>query len=655
MKNFTLLNTGKSKAMDILNILLITFFIGLVFYFLKTNYFNNSFQEGLSLELMEGPEDILKYGYIPAKKDDIIEVRLPNSDMTSDSNRRKIPNRDIVIENLRTKKKYIVRGVPQMGYKRHYNRLHFPIPHGRNAKFDADWLNKAHNWNHGVKDHPRGKGYAYLPHNAGNQNGFRFRLSSSENRMTVERVAAPGRESSSGWNSDKDNQGRIFPTFSAGWQNRYNFRYQIKSLNKAPPPKNCPKCPDPKTTNQYKALQNKEIQSSNARDKFKKERNYANKQLKKIYDPKSVPGNLNQLKNIPGLEKEIKDLTNKRDQIKKKRDEYRSLYDKALKRINNPIDGDPRGLIAQIEQLKGNAATAKSEYEKSAAAAEARRLAELKKKEEEKAAAAEVAQIRLNEEMEATDNALLRAQKARKQAEEERRQYLNLRKRLEARINQLNNQKGKSDEELFAALSKINDLKQQDLERRAQLKERIRRERADAVADERNLLVKRYRRRLRNRMRRFIRRYLATQERIRQEKIAKQRKRTQELIKLREQHLRQYSMDLHNKQKLEKEEDMLKQVQTTKKNIITMNQNREKTGKNEEIEPSTTGFLNSQPQMVNEVQGNQEGKNRITENRRKQYGVYQSNVYLTVPKDSEKKEVEIGKKTVGGNIFPLSN
>ena len=472
--------------------------------------------------------------------------------------------------------------------------------------------------------------------------------------MRVERVAAPGRESSSGWNSEKDN-GLIYPTFSAGWQNRYNFRYQIKRLNKAPPPKNCPKCPDPKTTLPFKALKGSSNKFKTERDGYKRERDAANKKLKKIYDPKSVPGNLNQLKNIPALENEIKDLINKKKMLEDRSDKYLSQYDKAQKRINNPIDGDPRGLIAQIEQLKGNAATAKSEYEKSAAAAEARRLAELKKKEEEKAAAAEVAQIRLNEEMEATDNALLRAQKARKQAEEERRQYLNLRKRLESRINQLNNQKGKSDEELFAALSKINDLKQQDLERRAQLKERIRRERADAVADERNLLVKRYRRRLRNRMRRFIRRYLAAQERKRQEKIAKQRKRTQELIKLREQHLRQYSMDLHNKQKLEKEEDMLKQVQTTKKNIITMNQNREKTGKNEEIEPSTTGFLNSQPQMVNEVQGNQEGKNRITENRRKQYGVYQSNVYLTVPKDSEKKEVEIGKKTVGGNIFPLSN
>ena len=74
--------------------------------------------------------------------------------------------------------------------------------------------------------------------------------------MTVERVAAPGRESSSGWNSDKDNRGRIYPTFSAGWQNRYNFRYQIKTLNPKPAPKNCP---DPKTTKQYKALQNKEI------------------------------------------------------------------------------------------------------------------------------------------------------------------------------------------------------------------------------------------------------------------------------------------------------------------------------------------------------------------------------------------------------------
>ena len=69
-----------------------------------------------------------------------------------------------------------------------------------------------------------------------------------------------------------------------------------------------------------------------------------------------------------------------------------------------------------------------------------------------------------------------------KQAESERREYLILRKRLEARLNQLNAQQGKSNEELYAALAKINELKQKELELRANMKERINRERANAVA-----------------------------------------------------------------------------------------------------------------------------------------------------------------------------
>jgi chromosome segregation ATPase len=165
--------------------------------------------------------------------------------------------------------------------------------------------------------------------------------------------------------------------------------------------------------------------------------------------------------------KEITDLENKKKKIEDKRDEFKRLYDKALKRINNPIDGDPSGLNAQIEQLKQSATSAKSQYEKNSAVAEARRLAEIKREQEKAAGAAEVAGIKLSEEIAATDSALEQARKAKRKAEMERRQYMELRKRLEARINQLNAQQGKSNEELFAALDKINELKQISLDERS--------------------------------------------------------------------------------------------------------------------------------------------------------------------------------------------
>ena len=322
-----------------------------------------------------------------------------------------------------------------------------------------------------------------------------------------------------------------------------------------------------------------------------------------------------------------------------------------MKRINNPIDGDPSGLNAQIEQLKQNATSAKSQYEKDAAAAEARRLAEVKAEQEKAAGAAEVASIKLSEEVAATDSALEQARKAKRNAETERRQYMELRKRLEARINQLNAQQGKSNEELFAALDKINELKQISLDERSKMKERIKRERADAVADERSLMAKSYRRRLRNRMQRFIRRFNLEEERKRQETVRKQREKTQELLSLRRNYLDQYTRDLHDQAKLEKEENMLKQVQRSKTNILTMNKNKE--NQENEVEPSYTGNNSSQPLMIDGLQN--EGKTRITDNRRKQFGIHQSNVYLTVPKDAKKDEVSVGRKTIGGYVFPVSD
>ena len=629
MKNFTLPYTGKTKATDILKILFITLFIGSIFYFLKSAYFDNSFQEGFS-----GPDNIVKYGYIPdARVNDIIEVRLPNSSMTSASRRNNIEKKNITIYNTRSRKSYTVKGKAVKGEAGHYNRLEFPIPHGLYAKFDADNLNKAHQWGHGLKHHPKGKGWAYLPTNAGNQNDFRFNLRSGRNNMFVERVAAPGAASSRGWNGDKDGSGRIYPKFSAGWENRYNFRYQIKRLN--------PKPPDPRI---------KKLETE--RDDAKRALASSNKKLGIIYKPKAVPPGFDKLKNIPALEKQITELENKRDKIKKKRDEYINLYDKAQKRINNPIDGDPRGLLAQIAQLKGSGAAAKSQYEKNKAAAEARRLADLKAKEEEKKAAAEAAKIRLAEEALETESALEQARKAKAQAESERREYLILRKRLEARINQLNAQQGKSNEELYAALAKINELKQKELELRANMKERINRERANAVATERSLMEKTYERRLGNRIRRFIRRFNLEEERKRQETVKKQRDKTQELLGLRRQYLRQYTMDIHNKEKLEKEENMLKQVQTSQDAIQTMNK---RDTPEDGVEPSITGYSSSQPQILNGSVGNQQrvGVSRIGENRRKQFGVHQSNVYLTVPKDSKNKDdVQVGRKTIGGNIIP---
>ena len=156
-------------------------------------------------------------------------------------------------------------------------------------------------------------------------------------------------------------------------------------------------------------------------------------------------------------------------------------------------------------------------------------------------------------------------------------------------------------------------------------------------------MEKTYERRLGNRIRRFIRRFNLEEERKRQETVKKQRDKTQELLGLRRQYLRQYTMDIHNKEKLEKEENMLKQVQTSQDAIQTMNK---RDTPEDGVEPSITGYSSSQPQILNGSVGNQQrvGVSRIGENRRKQFGVHQSNVYLTVPKDSKNKDDEIRKK-----------
>ena len=94
------------------------------------------------------------------------------------------------------------------------------------------------------------------------------------------------------------------------------------------------------------------------------------------------------------------------------------------------------------------------------------------------------------------------------------------------------------------------------------------------------------------------------EERKRQETVKKQRDKTQELLGLRRQYLRQYTMDIHNKEKLEKEENMLKQVQTSQDAIQTMNK---RDTPEDGVEPSITGYSSSQPQILNGSVGNQQG------------------------------------------------
>ena len=669
MKNFTLPYSGKTKAMDILNILLITFFIGLIFYYLK-NTFSDKNVEGMITN-----DEI--------KENDIIIVKLPDRcDMGNAIQRATCQSANIELYNYTRKKSlgyvkgkiYGTRGVAKnpRATRTFYNNIKIPIPDGKRVAMNS-YNGSVHRWNCNYNNCKAFLGLdrrTYPQAMDGNRNAAdRFMLNKTKEGnqyyLNIERVA------SSGFSSDKVKSStdlrdgnNMYPPFSAGWGSRKRFAYKVLSKPKPkqkrqrkPPPQE--KCPDPKTTKQYKELQNDSNQFKNARDKFKTERDgyqrqrdSANKKLGIIYgDISRVPPGFDKLKNIPGLEKEITDLENKKKKIKDKRDEFKRLYDKALKRINNPIDGDPSGLNAQIEQLKQQATSAKTQYEKNSAAAEARRLAEVKAEQEKAAGAAEVASIKLSEEVAATDSALEQARKAKRNAETERRQYMDLRKRLEARINQLNAQQGKSNEELFAALDKINELKQISLDERSKMKERIKRERADAVADERSLMAKSYRRRLQNRMQRFIRRFNLEEERKRQETVRKQREKTQELLSLRRNYLDQYTMDLHDQAKLEKEENRLKQVQRSKTNILTMNKNKE--NQENEVEPSYTGNNSSQPLMIDGIQN--EGKTRITDNRRKQFGIHQSNVYLTVPKDAKKDEVSVGRKTIGGYVFPVSD
>tara|TARA_Y100000816_G_scaffold263294_1_gene221529 strand:+ start:2994 stop:5009 length:2016 start_codon:yes stop_codon:yes gene_type:complete len=671
MKNFTLPYSGKTKAMDILNILLITFFIGLIFYYLK-NTFSDKNVEGMFTGGNIKTWDNIRVG-------DVIQVRFPGRcDMGGKKRGTEIEcEKDgITLYNSRTGQTIKVKGQAystwglynrkgQIRKMSFYNGMKVPIPDGQNANLTYSSINGGeHRWN-------RVKATLGRSDNGANRDvRDRFNLAVKKERgqdyLFINRIASSAfkyDKKVKSVNDTSDGNNYYLPK-SAGWGSKKTFAYKVTRKNSEP--KAQAKCPDPKTTKQYKELQNDNNQFKNARDRFKRERDgykterdgyqrqrdAANKKLGIIYGGlQYVPPGYDKLKNIPALEKQITELEDRRDKIKRRRDEFRSLYDKALKRINNPIDGDPSGLNAQIEQLKQSATSAKTQYEKNSAAAEARRLAEVKAEQEKAAGAAEVASIKLSEEVAATDSALEQARKAKRNAETERRQYMELRKRLEARINQLNAQQGKSNEELFAALDKINELKQISLDERSKMKERIKRERADAVADERSLMAKSYRRRLRNRMQRFIRRFNLEEERKRQETVRKQREKTQELLSLRRNYLDQYTMDLHDQAKLEKEENMLKQVQRSKTNILTMNKNKE--NQENEVEPSYTGNNSSQPLMIDGQQN--EGKTRITDNRRKQFGIHQSNVYLTVPKDAKKDEVSVGRKTIGGYVFPVSD
>lgn len=668
MKNFTLPYSGKTKAMDILNILLITFFIGLIFYYLK-NTFSDKNVEGMFTGGNIKTWDNIRVG-------DVIQVRFPDRcDMDNKDRNTEIQcEKDgITLYNSRTGQTIKVKGQAfstfglydrkgQIRKMSFYNGMKVPIPDGQNANLTYSSINGGeHRWNRvkatlgrtdngGTRDH-RDRFNLAVKQEKGQDYLFVNRIASSA--FKYDKKVKSVNDTSAGNN--------YYLPRSAGWGSKKTFAYKVTKKNLQPKPKAQAqaKCPDPKTTKQYKELQNDSNRFKNARDKFKTERDgyqrqrdAANKKLGIIYGGlQYVPPGFDKLKNIPALERKITELIDARDKLINTRDKFMSQRDKALERINNPIDGDPSGLNAQIAQLKQNATSAKSQYEKDAAAAEARRLAEVKAEQEKAAGAAEVASIKLSEEVAATDSALEQARKAKRNAETERRQYMELRKRLEARINQLNAQQGKSNEELFAALDKINELKQISLDERSKMKERIKRERADAVADERSLMAKSYRRRLKNRMQRFIRRFNLEEERKRQETVRKQREKTQELLSLRRNYLDQYTRDLHDQAKLEKEENMLKQVQRSKTNILTMNKNKE--NQENEVEPSYTGNNSSQPLMIDGLQN--EGKTRITDNRRKQFGIHQSNVYLTVPKDAKKDEVSVGRKTIGGYVFPVSD
>ena len=238
MKNFTLLNTGKSKAMDILNILLITFFIGLIFYFLKNTFFSNKNVEG-----MYTGGNIKTWNNIQVG--DVIQVRFPGScDMTKKNRNTEIScEKDgITLYNSRTGQSIDVKGqaystfglynrkgqIRKMSY---YNGMKIPIPDGNRADLNYARINGGqHEWNR-VKA-TLGRSDNNAKRNANDRFNLAVKQEKGQDYLFVNRIASSAfkyDKKVKSVNDTSDGNNYYLPK-SAGWGDKKTFAYSDKIL-----------------------------------------------------------------------------------------------------------------------------------------------------------------------------------------------------------------------------------------------------------------------------------------------------------------------------------------------------------------------------------------------------------------------------------------
>lgn len=632
MKNLTLIGSGKSKTMKILCVLLLVLLFGLLFYMIHINFFTTNIQEGLS---SNAPR--FKRG---ARVGDKIEVQINRCLMRNPNERRECTRGgNVKFLNQRTREvidgsmvnTYMTPGWDNNRNKgsSYHNGLRIGIPNGYTANLDFDDVNKAHSYGTGFKHHPKGKNWAYLGSrdSGGKQNHndrFNLRISGGrgrDNYLLIERVASPG------FQSNKINN-LLYPHSSQGWGQKKVFIYKIRNLD--PPP------PDPK---------DKEIATLNARIKGRDNEISAFK--KQIAENKKVINSYNETikvrdKQIEEYKKQIKELEEQinkiRGDVTKTQEEKAKLegrLNQQIKNLNSKISGIQEENESEAERRKRLEAERKKRE-----AEEALRRAEQEKLDAEK-----------NKAQLAERQSLLDEERRKRELQEElkerqRQEFVNARRKLNEqrdreagmlqsfRERYLREQKMRNaaEESLVEARELVDETRNLEREKYQREKEKL-----EALARRREEL-----RELRAQQEAAERRRKKKEEQEERERIdTLRRKRRQELAKLRMKQLRGMQMSIVETEKLQEEEERMKQVQASRNAIKSAGLQSEK------------NMYASTPLGV-EAQYEEGDKILATVGMKDHYGVTQSNAYLKATENQNNDSgVEVEKNTIGGFIFPF--
>ena len=639
MKNLTLIGSGKSKTMKILCVLLVVLLFGLLFYMIHMNFFTTNIQEGLT---SDAPR--FKKG---ARVGDKIEVIINQCLMRSPDERRNCTKKgNVKFLNQRTREVIdgrLVNTYMTEGYDNNRNRkasffngLRIGIPNGNSAVLNFDNVNRKHPYNTGFKHHPEGKNLAYLGSTAsgGRINGndrFHLRTSGGRNRqnyLLIERVASGGFQSKKVGNL-------LYPHSSQGWQQRKVFVYKIRNLD--PGPK------DPKDElieeltkkvnnyNQVITIRDKQIEENKKVIEENKKVIYSYNETIKVRD-----------KQIEEYKKLIKDLE---QQIKKIRGDITTTQEEKAK-----LEGR---LTQQIKNLKLKISGIEEENESEAErrkrleAERKKRLAEeaLRRAEQDKLDA-EKNKAKLAERQALLDEERRKRELQEELKERQRQEFVRARRKLneqrdrEAGMLQSFRERylrevkmrNAAEESLVEARGLVDETR--NLERAKYKREK---EKLEALARRREEL-----RELRAQQEAAERRRKKKEEQEERERIdTLRRKRRQELAKLRMKQLRGMQMSIVETEKLQEEEERMKQVQASRNAIKSAGLQSEK------------NMYASTPLGV-EAQYEEGDKILATVGMKDHYGVTQSNAYLKATENQNNDSgVEVEKNTIGGFIFPF--